>query len=281
MPHRAKAQPGKQDGSVSVADLLNRQALPVRILSQDEVDTEDFVQSLLVREEKRARSRFGVVFRIIGLTVCAVIFGGVLAAATVLIGSQQTAKQPDQVIATPNSITGAAALRPDTFTNQISGIDQVLTKALNQEPLAAATSNLSSTSQVTPNPASKAAPNNQLSNTASSPNPQVTSEAKSAETKVDVVREFYQRVTSDPRSALKLLDPGIAEVDQPGFIQAWSSIKAIQPVVVRMRKDNSVLGVFTIEASDGLWLRIAQVVHLSNVSPPKITDAEVLSVQRD
>ena len=270
MARRATRRRENGVGAVTVTELLKQQPLPVRIPSREEQDSAGFVRELL-DQEASPEHRPHRLLRVFGLTAGVLVLGGAIAAAAI-IGAVRHNRQSPQAVPMPVAITGAAALRPDAFSTQVN--ESHLTKEVAATKAGTPPKATSLSPSLLPLPA---VPTATTQNSARQQHIEATTATPLSE--VAVVREFYRRVLVDPDSALTLVDPRLSNIDQIGFVKSWGSVRTIQPEVIEARPDNSVLGVVAIQQSDGDWLRVEQVLHLSDGPTPKIIDAEILSAQ--
>ncbi|GHH38016.1 hypothetical protein [Lentzea cavernae] len=261
-----------RDGSISVAELIKQQPGPMRILSTEEAATDALVTSLLgptenmtattavipVTPGRRRRTRSSRTARAAGLLAGAIVLVSSVAGAAVLAGNRP-ANVGVPVYERPAVLSGSSALRPDVLSAQLP----------NERPPARTT------------PAAAAAPMPQpselLLQTSEPPTPEVS---VGPVPQVDVVKKFYELLTTKPSSAAKLLSPELVGANPAEFVKSWGAIRTVNVDQTSVRPDGSVLAVVSMQEADGSWLRIEQLFRLTSTSQPRIVATEVLSAQR-
>ena len=244
-------------GSISVAELIKQQ--PVRIPSPDEAATETLVLDLLgPREEgRRRRKPKGRAAKAFGLATGAVVLFSSIAAATFLAGNRPV-NNGVPYSERPVALSGASALRPDVLSAKLPGDRQPVptSQLLPAPPLVKELTTTQPTDLSTP---------------LVPPGPQP---------QIDVVRRFYELLTSAPGSAVKLLSPDLVGADPEEFVRSWGMIQTVNVDQTVLRQDGSVLAVVSMQERDGSWLRLEQLFWLTDTSTPRIIGTEVLSAQR-
>lgn len=256
-------------GSISVADLLKQQ--PVRIPSQEEAEVDALVTSLLGPTEnttaatavipvvtgRRRRARRTRAARAAGLFTGTVLLVSSITGAAVLVANRpENTGVPHSE--RPVALSGASALRPDVLSAQLP----------NENPPP------SQTTAVAPAPAPVPAALPQVPEPAA---PEVTT---GPHPQVDVVKRFYDLLTTEPGAAAGLLSPDLLGARPEEFVAAWNMIKAVNVDQTSVRPDGSVLAVVSMQELDGSWLRIEQLFWLTDTTQPRIVGTEVLSAQR-
>jgi hypothetical protein len=99
--------------------------------------------------------------------------------------------------------------------------------------------------------------------------------------KVDLVKEFYQRMGSQhPQDALAMLSPEVVG-DQPSdLVRAWSSMSRVQLDQARVQPDGSVIAVVTMRRQDGTRLRVTQQFGLATTGDTMISRVVLLSAEQ-
>ena len=263
-------------GSISVAELIKQQPGPVRILSTEEAATDALVTSLLgptenmtattavipVTPGRRRRTKSSRTAKAAGLLTGAIVLVSSVAGAAVLAGN----RPPNAGIPLserPVALSGSSALRPDVLSAQLP----------NERPPA-------------PTPPAAAAPMLQPSELLLETSAPASSEPSPPEVsvgplpQVDVVKKFYELLTTKPGSAAKLLSPDLVGANPADFVKSWGTIKVLNVDQTSVRPDGSVLAVVSMQEADGSWLRIEQLFWLTSTSQPRIIGTEVLSAQR-
>ncbi|HEY4460149.1 MAG TPA: hypothetical protein VGN81_37915 [Pseudonocardiaceae bacterium] len=250
------------EGSIAVVDLIRRQNVgPVRIPSIEEADTDALLTELLGEEIEpgRHRGKMARAAKLVGLAVGSIVLCGSVAAAATLSRSRPPANPP--VVAAPTPITGIGALRPDTLEAQLS----------DHGGAAAAP-----TTSAKPSAAIKVAPPVGKAPAAASTPPSNPSPATSPQ---QLVREFYKLVESQPAAAAQLLSPSLLSTDPTGFINAWQSAAKVEVDSVQANPDGTVQAVVRMLQADGSWLRVVELLHVTQGSQPLISGAQLLSAQ--
>ncbi|HJP75278.1 MAG TPA: hypothetical protein VJ914_13470 [Pseudonocardiaceae bacterium] len=251
-----------QEGSIAVVDLIRRQSVgPVRIPSIEEADTEALLTELLGPEVEpgKHRGKMARAAKLVGLAVGSIVLCGSVAAAATLSRAKPPANTP--AVAAPTPITGIGALRPDTLEAQLSGHAGGAPAHPAASHAPARTEHSANKAAAAANPPSSAPP-------APAPtNPQ------------QLVREFYQLVESQPAAAAQLLSPSLLATDPGGFITAWQSAAKVEVDSVQANADGTVQAVVRMLQPDGSWLRVVELLHVTQGSQPLISGAQLLSAQ--
>ncbi|HEY7815887.1 MAG TPA: hypothetical protein VIC62_21765, partial [Nakamurella sp.] len=156
-------------------------------------------------------------------------------------------------------------LRPDTVAAQLSGKRPATPPARGDAPTVAR-GRATGTIVGQPPPAGAAQPQ------AATAGPTVSA--------ADVVRAFYRLVGSDPNLAAELIQPALLATDSTGFDQAWSSMSRIEIESIQQVSKESVQAVIRMMEPDGSWLRVVELLHVTDSNTPLIDGAELLSAQR-
>lgn len=259
-------------GSISVAELMKQQPGPMRILSNEDAATDALVTSLLGPTEnmtattavipvvpgRRRRAKTSPAARAAGLLTGAIVLVAAITGAAVLVG-KRPANTGVPVSERPVALSGASALRPDVLSAQLP----------NERPPA------QTTAGTTPMPMPQ--PSALLLETAEPSTPEVS---VGPQPQVDVVKRFYELLTTTPNAAAKLLSPDLVGASPREFAESWGKIKTVNVDQTSVRPDGSVLAVVSMQELDGSWLRIEQLFWLTDTSQPRIVGTEVLSAQR-
>lgn len=254
-------------GSISVAELIKQQ--PMRIPSSEEAATDALVTSLLGPTEnmtattavipavpgRRRRSKKNRVAKAAGLLTGAIVLVSSVTGAAVLAG-KRPANTGIPVSERPVALSGASALRPDVLSAQLP----------NERPPLPSTAD-------TPMPQPSAL-------LLEAPEPTTPEVSVGPQPQVDVVKRFYELLTTKPNAAAKLLSPDLVGKNPKEFVEAWGMIKTVNVDQTSVRPDGSVLAVVSMQELDGSWLRIEQLFWLTDTTQPRIIGTEVLSAQR-
>ncbi|WP_090094774.1 hypothetical protein [Lentzea jiangxiensis] len=243
----------------------------MRILANEEAATDALVASLLGPTEnttaatavippvpgRRRRTRSSHTARAVGLLTGAVVLVSSITGAAVL-ASRGPANNGIPVSERPVALSGSSALRPDVLSAQLPD------ERAPRQPDAAAAAPMPEPSALLLETSEPATPE-----VAVGPQPQV-----------DVVKRFYELLTTKPSAAAKLLSPDLVGADPEEFVDSWSMIKLVNVDQTSVRPDGSVLAVVSMQELDGGWLRIEQLFWLTDTTQPRIIGTEVLSAQR-
>lgn len=251
-------------GSISVAELIKQQPSPMRIPSNEEAATDALVTSLLgptefmppVSPGRRRRTRRNRVAKIAGLLTGAVVLVSSVAGAAILAGNRP-ANTGIPISERPVALSGASALRPDVLSAQLPNEHTPLRQTSAAPP---------------------PLPNALLLETTVEPT--TPSVSTGPQPQVDVVRRFYELLTTKPNSAAKLLSPDLVGANPKEFVKSWGMIRTVNVDQTSLRQDGSVLAVVSMQELNGSWLRIEQLFWLTDTTQPRIIGTEVLSAQR-
>lgn len=253
-------------GSISVAELIKQQPSPMRIPSNEEAATDALVTSLLGPTEttvtipaitpgRRRRTSKNRAAKIAGLLTGAIVLVSAVAGAA-LLADKRPANTGIPVSERPVALSGSSALRPDVLSAQLPNEHTPL-QTTADVPLPQPSALLLET-----------------------PEPTTPEVSIGAQPQVDVVRRFYELLTTKPNSAAKLLSPDLVGTDPKEFVESWSMIRAVNVDQTSLRPDGSVLAVVSMQELNGSWLRIEQLFWLTDTTQPRIIGTEVLSAQR-
>ncbi|MFD4644027.1 hypothetical protein ACFWN2_42430 [Lentzea sp. NPDC058436] len=266
-------------GSISVAELIKQQPGPMRILSNEEAATDALVTSLLgptenmtattavipVTPGRRRRTKSSRTAKVAGLLTGAIVLVSSVAGAAILAGNRP-ANVGVPVTDRPVALSGSSALRPDVLSAQLPNErpPAPTTPAAAAAPMPQPSALLLETGAPAPTSAEPSTPEVSVG-----PLPQV-----------DVVKKFYELLTTKPGSAAKLLSPDLVGANPADFVRSWGTVKVVNVDQTSVRPDGSVLAVVSMQEADGSWLRIEQIFWLTKTTQPRIIGTEVLSAQR-
>jgi len=277
---RPKSGHGRHDsGSITVVDLIRRQQGPVRIPSADEAATVEFVDGLLGRPTDETtdfdehRSWLARSAKLAGLALGSLALCGSMGAAATLTHhrAHATTTRPAPIV-----LTGVGALRPDTVAAQLSGRH---TTAPGHDTTTGPVATPASARGDAPTVARGRAIGTIVGTTTHTA-PPPPSLVGTPLTPIAVVRAFYQLVGTDPGVASELITPALLATDPVGFDQAWSSMSEIQIESIEQTSSDTVQAAIRILEPDGTWLRVVELLHVTQGSTPLINGAELLSAQR-
>jgi hypothetical protein len=263
-------------GSISVAELIKQQPAPMRILSNEEAATDALVTSLLGPTEsmsattavipavhgRRRRTGSSRLARAAGLLTGAVVLVSSIAGAAVL-ASKRPPNVGIPVSERPVALSGSSALRPDVLSAQLP----------NEHPAPRTTA----ATQAMPMPDPSAL---LLETSGAAAEPSTPEVSVGPLPQVDVVKKFYELLTTEPGSAARLLSPELVGANPAEFVRSWGRIRTVNVDQTSVRPDGSVLAVVSMQEADGSWLRVEQLFWLTSTTQPRIVGTEVLSAQR-
>jgi hypothetical protein len=119
------------------------------------------------------------------------------------------------------------------------------------------------------------------STTPTSPaSPETTHQRAKASNSVQLVREFYKLIASDPAQAFQLLAPEVFfGADFSRFVAAWSAVTDVHVLSMDERKDGSIVSVVSMRMADGSKLRLEQLLRTGGGDELRIVGAQLLSAQ--
>lgn len=226
------------------------------------------------------------------------LFVGVLALCASLVVAATLAQhrqRPALVVipaTVPTEVTGVDALRPDALAKALGE------RIPSQSPVSTAPSAASATPRSTTSPrpyndndggnngtsAVAAPPSAPVRSASGSPSisasPSTAPTQPASEAAQQVVRSFFQLVTTSPNSALALLDPSMLGAGRDGFIRSWSGVSQVTVQSVRATTAGTVQAVISMRLLDGTLMRVVELLDLTSGNPPLINGAALLSAQR-
>jgi hypothetical protein len=96
---------------------------------------------------------------------------------------------------------------------------------------------------------------------------------------LELVRQFYDVLPSDPAVAFDLLAPGLLHSTQGQFLESWALVRDVEVLDLRQEADG-VLAIVRMRLADGGHLQLQQLLTVAE-SPRRIVDVELLSAQRN
>ncbi|WP_133848538.1 hypothetical protein [Labedaea rhizosphaerae] len=210
---------------------------------------------------RRPQARSAQLARVAGLGLAAcVLCGSVTLAAVITSHRDQTAAPANHKL----EITGEQALLPDSFTTIANQTPAPIKPEVPGQVQDTATGSFPYTpgsTSTTPAPA------------------KVERHQPKASSAVQLVREFYELIATDPAQAFLLLAPEAFDADFTRFVEAWSSVTDVRVVEMREQKDGSVISVVSMRMADGSRLRLEQLLRTGGGGELRIVGAELLSAQ--
>jgi hypothetical protein len=265
-------------GSVTVTELLSRQASPTHCTDTSKADTEiDAITDTIpvVVEEaahRREPARGAQLAKLASIGVAGVVLCGAVTISSMI--SHQRREATNQAIRPSLQITGEQALLPDQLDETLPAPAPAPATPLVADGGTGSRAGDRPAPRNSPATPSSAAP---VSNTGTSASGGgVTSSPASDE---DLVRKFYANLPDSPAAAFDLLSPDVLDTSFGEFIASWSKVTAIDSVNVVKRADG-VLATVRMRLLGGGQLRIEQLLTVAE-SPRRIVGVQLLSAQRN
>ncbi|HWE87973.1 MAG TPA: hypothetical protein VG317_00755 [Pseudonocardiaceae bacterium] len=282
--------------SITVVDLIRRhyaQSDALRVPTGAERITQDRLAELLGPVEvhqlpqRDSASRTGTrtgpmtgtktarTAKVVGLTVGAMALCGSVATAAAFAHHRPGPSDIAPAVL-PTEVTGAAALRPDSLATALGALGATGTARPESTPTgspSAGRNQLYRYEEPTGTTAGTTAPVD------ASPTAGPTSDASTQLAPQDVVRSFFQLVTTRPTEALALLAPSLL-ASPTDFLQSWSQVSQVKVESVRSTPDGAVQAVIRMLLPNGTWMRVVELLDVTPGNPPLINGADLLSAQR-
>lgn len=109
--------------------------------------------------------------------------------------------------------------------------------------------------------------------------PSSTTAAVSPANDLELVRQFYDLLPSDPAVAFDLLAPGLLHSTLGQFLESWALVRDVEVLGLRQQADG-VLAIVRMRLADGGHLQLQQLLTVAE-TPRRIVDVELLSAQRN
>nr|WP_042198862.1 hypothetical protein [Kibdelosporangium sp. MJ126-NF4]CEL23578.1 hypothetical protein [Kibdelosporangium sp. MJ126-NF4]CTQ93114.1 hypothetical protein [Kibdelosporangium sp. MJ126-NF4] len=283
-------------GAITVAELIKNRPTPVHVPSRDdepsrdEAATEEIPAGIATEPmppisatdhraetssspapntHRRQAARTGQLAKLAGLGVATVVLCGSIAAASIINTRRQaTTEAADRPAA---EMTNEQALLPNMFTLTAGSTTPRITTELPAPNKGSATATVE-------NPGSGRRPAEAKKLAGSSTPP--TQAANTTPTDIELVREYYKLLASQPHQAVGLLDGLLRQTDLSHFLDSWSQTRDIRVIDVQPRDDGALLAVVEMILPDGATARVQQLLRVTDGQPKRITGAEILSAQR-
>lgn len=260
-------------GSVTVTELLVRQASPARCTDSspgERDDDTDLIPVVAPASHRRPTVRGAQIAKMASIGVASAVLCGAVTVASMI--SHQRRDNTQSAARPTVQITGDQALLPDR-------LDKTLPKAPAPAPApppiapSVADSPTSATSSATPSPTRAAPPDG----TSASSDTGAAEPAPADD--LALVRAFYENLPDSPAAAFELLAPELLHSSLGEFLQSWSHVVAIDSVTVLQQADG-VLATVRMRLLGGGHLRIQQLLTVAE-SPRRIVGVQLLSAQRN
>lgn len=96
---------------------------------------------------------------------------------------------------------------------------------------------------------------------------------------LELVRQFYDVLPSDPAVAFDLLAPGVLHSTLGQFLESWELVRDVDVLSLHQKADG-VLAVVRMRLADGGHLQLQQLLTVAEI-PRRIVAVELLSAQRN
>ncbi len=261
-------------GSVTVTELLIRQASPARCTDSSAGERDDITDTIPVVaapvSHRRPPARGAPFAKMATIGVAGAVLCGAVTVSS-MISSQR--RDNAQTAARPTvQITGDQALLPDRLGR---------TAAKAPAPAPAPPPVDESVAPATPSATSSApppaTPKRSGGGTSASAGTGPAEPAPASD--VELVRAFYENLPDAPDAAFQLLAPELLNSSLGEFLQSWSHVVAIDSVTVLQQADG-VLATVRMRLLGGGHLRIQQLLTVAE-SPRRIVGVRLLSAQRN
>jgi hypothetical protein len=262
-------------GSVTVTELLIRQASPARCTDSSPAEPDDITDTIPViapASHRRPPARGTQFAKLASIGVAGAVLCGAVTVSSMI--SHQRRENAQSAMRPTVQITGDQALLPDR-------LDRTLPKAYvpaespRHVPPSAEATVVPST---TPPAAAPATPvNAPAGGTTASANTGADEPAPA--NGLALVREFYENLPGSPAAAFRLLSPELLNSNLGEFLQSWSRVVAIDSLELTQRADG-VLATVRMRLHGGGHLRIQQLLTVAE-SPRRIVGVQLLSAQRN
>lgn len=268
-------------GSVTVTELLVRQASPARCTDSSPRERDDITDTIPVVapvSHRRPTMRGAQIAKVASIGVASAVLCGAVTVASMIShhrrDSTQSAARPTV------QITGDQALLPDQLDRSLPDAPAPRPAPAPVSPSAAEPST-QAPSSATP-PRTTPAPAADTSGDASGGTSASSGTGPAEQAPADdlaLVRAFYENLPDAPAAAFQLLAPELLHSSLGEFLKSWSHVVAIDSVTVLQQADG-VLATVRMRLLGGGHLRIQQLLTVAE-SPRRIVEVRLLSAQRN
>jgi hypothetical protein len=260
-------------GSVTVTELLIRQASPARCTDSSPGERDDTTDTIPVVvapvSHRRPPARGAQLAKMATIGVAGAVLCGAVTVSSMIAHQRRDNAQP--AVRPAMQVTGDQALLPDRLDKRLPDAPGPAQAPPPVQP---------STHVVTPSVRVSAPP---PATPASAGGTTASADTGAAEptpvTDLDLVREFYENLPEAPADAFELLAPDLLHSGLGEFLQSWSHVVAIDSVDVLQQADG-VLATVRMRLLGGGHLRIQQLLTVAE-SPRRIVGVRLLSAQRN
>lgn len=275
-------------GSVTVTELLVRQASPARCTDSSAGERDDITDTIPVVSapvsHRRPPVRVAQFAKMASIGVASAVLCGAVTVSSMISHQRRDHAQP--AVRPMVQITGDQALLPDRLGRTVA---EAPTPAPAPPPVVDApaaeprdgsvvesvdVATPPETGSTPPPPPSAAKPSGGTSASADTGH-----DAPAPADDLALVRAFYENLPDAPTAAFQLLAPDLLHSDLGEFLRSWSYVVAIDSVDVVEREDG-VLATVRMRLLGGGHLRIQQLLTVAE-SPRRIVGVRLLSAQRN
>jgi hypothetical protein len=261
-------------GSVTVTELLVRQASPARCTDSspgERDDDTDLIPVVAPASHRRPTVRGAQIAKMASIGVASAVLCGAVTVASVI--SHQRRDSTQSAARPTVQITGDQALLPDQLDKTLPKAPAPVPAPPSTEPPAVGSSTGSATPSSTPAPVPPAPSGGTTASSGTGPATSAPADD------LALVRAFYENLPDAPAAAFELLAPELLHSSLGEFLQSWSHVVAIDSVTVLQQADG-VLATVRMRLLGGGHLRIQQLLTVAE-SPRRIVGVQLLSAQRN
>ena len=260
-------------GSVTVTELLIRQASPARCTDSSAGERDDITDTIPVVlapvSHRRPAARGAQFAKMASIGVAGAVLCGAVTVSSMISHQRRDNAQP--AVRPTVQITGDQALLPDRLGRTAPDAPApVPAPPPVTVPVEAATPSASSTPPPPPAPEPSGGTSASGDTGPATPAPA---------TDLELVRAFYENLPDAPAAAFRLLSPELLNSNLGEFLRSWSHVVAIDSVDVLQQADG-VLATVRMRLLGGGHLRIQQLLTVAE-SPRRIVGVQLLSAQRN
>lgn len=169
-------------------------------------------------------------------------------------------------------INGERALLPDQLNSAVPGY-----RVNNAPGLSGKETRATQVIENTGGPVPTIAPTTTIS-TSTTP-VEVTVTVDPAPSKLALVLRYYELIPDSPDRAFSLLDATALGTSLTEFVGSWSNVTDVHVLEIR-EQDDDVLATVRMRLPDGSYLRIQQLLEITDTLPQRIVGAQIRSAQR-
>jgi hypothetical protein len=265
-------------GSVTVTELLIRQASPARCTDSSPAEPDDITDTIPVvapASHRRPPARGTQFAKLASIGVAGVVLCGAVTVSSMIY--QQRRENAQSAVRPAVQITGDQALLPDRLDRGLPRA-YVPAESPRQVPPTDGASAATTAPSTTPPPSAPVTPvHAPPGGTTASAN--TDDDEAGPANDLALVREFYENLPGAPAAAFQLLSPELLNSSLGEFLRSWSLVVAIDSLELVQQADG-VLATVRMRLLGGGHLRIQQLLTVAE-SPRRIVGVQLLSAQRN